>query len=42
MKINKTILAAKTISLHFGRGSMLKWNYFKEFQTGAAVIGHPC
>ena len=39
LKWNKVILAAKIIVFHFRRGSMLKENYFKEFQTGAAAIG---
>jgi len=38
LKWNKIILVAKRILFHFRRGSML--NYFKEFQTPAAAIGH--
>jgi len=41
LKWNKIVLAAETIVFHFGRGSMFKQNYFKEFQTRAAAIGHP-
>jgi len=40
VKWNKIIFAAKTISFHFTRGSMLKWNYFKEFENLAATIGY--
>jgi len=33
-------LAAKIILFHFRHGSMLKENYFKEFHTRAAAVGH--
>jgi len=40
LKWNKIILAAKIILFHFRRSFVLKYNYFKEFQTRAAAIGH--
>ena len=40
LKWNKIILAAEIILFHFRCGSVLKWNYFNEFQTSAATIGH--